>query len=210
MKYKLTILISLFVQLCYSQTDCKLAVKAAKHDFNKGQYTLHSLEFQPVHNTYVHVLRKNHGIQWRFVGNDSLSYYDCYDSVMISHLKNKYGIDFLNRANKLADSLQLSPNWIAEPEYPGGSSKFYEFIFERLKYKPANLKDNQAKAYVKFIITDKGEITDVELVRGGINEDIDRQLIEIFYQMPKWTPEYLYGEPIGRRMVLAIDLKKNK
>jgi hypothetical protein len=45
---------------------CTQAHTHAQQDFAHGHYEMHSLEFQPLPNTYLDVLDRSYHIQWRF------------------------------------------------------------------------------------------------------------------------------------------------
>lgn len=99
-----------------TKSDCEIASILAQADFDNSHYSLHSLEFVSTENTYIHTLKKHYNINW--VYNDSLAYYNCYDSVMINNLKNKYGYDFLDKAKHIADSLENINNKICQFSSP--------------------------------------------------------------------------------------------
>jgi len=206
MKRQITILLILLRQLCFGQENCKQAEKTAINDFKKGNYVFHSLEFQPIENTYLYVLKEDYNIQWRFTVQDSLNYYDCYDSTQAVFLKEKHGNDFLDKARAKADSLEKTENWRKDPEFADGKAGMYKFIIDRLKIEPGDLGDMPStKVYVQFSITKTGTVEDVDVIKG-ISDKIDNRLIQIFKEMPEWTPAYLYGKPIRQKCTYPIIL----
>ena len=125
---------------------------------------------------------------------------------MTELLKTIYGKDFLNRARILTDSLDKTENWKSDPEYPGGQQAFTKLLTERLKQVGINKTDFTTKVYVNFIISTSGKIINPEIIRG-LNADIDRKIVTIIKQMPKWKPAYLYGKPIKQRYTMPIKLE---
>ena len=186
-----------------AQTDCQKANECAKMDFKKSDFSFHSVEMLPVENTYFYVLKKYYNINWYFT--DSLDYYACYDSVMIDLLKVKYGADFLKRAQAKADSLENTENWRKDAEFPGGQIEMLKFISTRLLNTDLINDDIKTKRYVEIEIDSTGEVTNV-LIRRGINEKFDKEVISIINQMPKWKPAYLYGKPIRQKYVFPINV----
>lgn len=175
----------------FGQTYCAKAKLKAQTDFKKGNYFFHSLAFLPTENTYLFVLRKYYTIQWRFIDQNSLNYYNCYDSIMTICLKEKYGTDFINKANRKADSLEKTVNWIKKPTFPGGDSAMFKFISDRLMIEQGDLGAKiQTKIIVQVIINEKGKIKDIRILTK-ISKKIDRQVVRIFKEMPKWEPAYL-------------------
>jgi hypothetical protein len=207
---QLTLIFTLIVSTTFTacgQTECNKAKLNAQTDFEEGNYFFHSLEFQPIENTYLFVLREDYNIQWRFIDQDSLDYYNCYDSALTLNLKKKYGDDFLNNATIKADSLERTENWRKEPEFPGGNAAMFKFIWDRLKIEQGDLGDRiQTKIFISFTITEKGELEEIKVLKG-ISEKVDNKVVQIFKEMPNWSPAYLYGKPTRMRYSLPIQLE---
>jgi hypothetical protein len=113
-----------------SKTSCEKANRSAINDFNAGQYSLHSQEVLPVENAYFYVLRQYYNVSWYFT--DSLDYYGCYDSTMVTLLNQKYQFDILAKARQEADSLESAPNWSKPAEYLGGIGEFLRYVRKKL------------------------------------------------------------------------------
>lgn len=201
------ILLILSGQLTFGQTHCNKAKSNAQTDFEEGNYFFHSLEFQPTESTYLFVLREDYNIQWRFIDQDSLAYYDCYDSVLTVNLKKKYGDDFLNNVTTKADSLERTENWRKEPEFPGGNAAMFKFIMDRLIIEQDDLGEGiQTKIFISFTITEKGALEDIKVLKG-ICEKVDSKVVQIFNEMPNWIPGHLYGKPVRKSYSLPIQLE---
>lgn len=207
---QLTLIFTLIVSTTFTtcgQTDCYKAKLNAQTDFEKGNYLFHSLEFQPTENTYLFLLSKDYNIQWRFIDQDSLDYYDCYDSALTVNLKKKYGDDFLNNTRTKADSLERTENWRKEPEFPGGNAAMFKFIKERLKIEESDLGERiQIKIFISFTINEQGKLEDIKVMKG-ISEKVDNKVVQIFKEMPNWSPAYLYGKPTRMRYSVPIKLE---
>lgn len=67
-----------------------------------------------------------------------------------------------------------------EPKFPGGDLALYAFIKMNLEY-PQDCV--QGIVYVKFLITECGEIDSIHVIRG-INEEMDRAAINVIRAMP--------------------------
>ncbi len=208
MKRQISIILLVFsVLTAFGQSECDKADLKAKQDFKEGNYLFHSLEFHPTENTFLFVLREEYDVQWRFIGQDSLNYYNCYDSTLTDLLKKKYGADFLKKATAKADSLENTDNWRSEPEFPGGKSAMFKFINNRLKIEDGDLGDRiQTKIFIQFTIMEDGEISDIKIMRG-ISEKVDNKVVQIFEEMPNWKPAYLYGKPTRQRYTYPINIE---
>jgi hypothetical protein len=69
--------------------------------------------------------------------------------------------------------------------FKNGSSSVTDYLnsksileIEKIQYK---------RGVFKLLITEKGEISGVTLIYGGITESIENQLISAFFKMPNWN-----------------------
>jgi hypothetical protein len=186
------------------KSDCEKASIQAQKDFEDSNYAFHSLEFLPVENSYTHVLDKYYNIKWYFT--DSLDYYNCYDSAMIKLLKNKYGLDFLERAEIIADSLDQTENWKKDASYPGGQKELFKFIYSNLRTDSINFESGNTRIFLQVEIDSTGRVMNPKIMRG-INEQIDNRTIEVVKKMPNWKPGYLYGKKIRQTFTIPIRLE---
>ncbi|HEX5112017.1 MAG TPA: TonB family protein [Saprospiraceae bacterium] len=86
--------------------------------------------------------------------------------------------------------------------------KMFEYVAQHLQY-PEDMKANktEGKVYVKFVITEKGDVADVE-VQKSLTPSADRAALDIVNGMNKnvgkWTPGSKDGKPVAMDMVLPI------
>jgi len=208
MKRQISTILLIFIGLkSFGQVDCEKAELRALNDYKEGKYHFHSLEFQPTESTYLYVLREDYNVQWRFIDQDSLDYYSCYDSTLTDFLKNKYGQNFLEKATAKSDSLEKTNNWRSEPEFPGGKIALFQFINNRLKIEAGDLGDRiQTKIFIHFTIKENGKLEDIIVLRG-ISDKVDKKVVQIFKEMPHWKPAYLYGKPVRQQYTYPIQLE---
>lgn len=125
---------------------------------------------------------------------------------MIIKLKYKYGSDFLEKARILADSLEHTENWISNAEYHGGQQELMKYILTRLKIDSTDLADGiKTKLYVELEIDSTGKAMN-PIIRRGIGERTDKNMIELINKMPNWKPAYLYGKPIRQKYIIPLNL----
>jgi hypothetical protein len=205
---KLVFILSLMtiVTAC-KPTSCETASNLAITDFERGLYSFHSAEFQPVENSYLYVLRQDYNIKWYFT--DSLDFYKCYDSTLITLLEKKYSKDFLTKARKVADSLDLIPDWTKPPaSFNGEINELLNKVIEKLK--SGDLGPNiSSRLFVQLTIDSSGAAINPEIIKGGINKSVDEKTIDIIKGVlheTKWTPAYLYGRPVKSRFIILIKM----
>jgi len=90
------------------------------------------------------------------------------------------------------------------PEFEGGLKSLYKFLGENIKY-PAREKDAgiQGVVHVRFVVGKKGEIRNVEVLRG-VNEAIDNEAIRVLKAMPNWKPGKQRGKKVKVSYMLPI------
>lgn len=90
------------------------------------------------------------------------------------------------------------------PEFPGGEDAMYKFISENIKY-PASAKENsiQGTVYVKFVVSDKGKISDAVVVKG-IGSGCDEEALRVVKKMPNWSPGMQQGKQVDVYYTLPI------
>jgi len=209
MKAILTILVLIMtISLTFSQSDCQRAIERAEKDFNNSNFAFHSGEFLiSEKNSFLYVLREFFKINWYFT--DSLSYYNCYDSIMTVNLKKKFGDNFLIKAQFLADSLDSSKYWTKDAMFPGGEDSLFKFIEYKLLDLKINLDSIKSRMYIEIEIDSTGKVKN-PIIRRGINNEIDKKVLLIFTQMPDWEPAYLLGKPIRQFWNIPITVDKLK
>lgn len=93
-----------------------------------------------------------------------------------------------------------------EPEFPGGRKALLAYLKKAIVYpEKAAAAGIGGKVYLKFIVTDEGEIRDVKVSRG-IPEcpECDAEAVRVVKAMPLWIPYAIKGEPVHSYMSLPI------
>ncbi|MBL7923652.1 MAG: energy transducer TonB [Bacteroidia bacterium] len=95
------------------------------------------------------------------------------------------------------------------PVFPGGEEALYDYIKTHLRY-PDSLagKNIQGKVYLTFIVSEKGKISDVEVLRG-VQRDLDQEAVRMIQSMPDWIPGEQSGVPVKVRFSLPVYFKLN-
>jgi hypothetical protein len=77
------------------------------------------------------------------------------------------------------------------------------------KYKiPTILIDNgyTGSIYVEFVVERDSSISNIKLIRG-IDEPLDKSVIETIKAMPKWIPGINKGKAVRTRFVLPVSIR---
>jgi Gram-negative bacterial TonB protein C-terminal len=92
-----------------------------------------------------------------------------------------------------------------QPEFPGGISKLYEYIYSGLKV-PESPEAINRKMVVSFIVEKDGSLSDIKVLRG-VAENLDAQVISRLKDSPKWTPAKIGSQAIRVSFLLPIAIK---
>jgi TonB family protein len=98
-------------------------------------------------------------------------------------------------------------DYVEEPAtFPGGSEALKIFISKNLRY-PESMKEAgvQGKVYLKFIVSETGEISDVKIARGIPDcKECDTEAIRFVKSMPKWIPGKNNGKAVKSYFTLPV------
>ena len=84
------------------------------------------------------------------------------------------------------------------------NERLVKYILGVLEYpEAARTSRTEGTVYLSFIVTEDGEVGDVEVLHG-IGNGCDEAAIRIVREMPPWEPALLEGKPIPARMSLPI------
>ena len=90
------------------------------------------------------------------------------------------------------------------PKFPGGEEALKQYIFKNLNY-PVEAQENNisGKIYVKFVVTKKGEVTNVSLIRS-VHPLLDNEAIRVVQSLPDWIPGRQAGKKINVWFTIPI------
>ena len=82
------------------------------------------------------------------------------------------------------------------PEFPGGEDALHKYLVEHTKYpKNAKKKNVSGLVYVQFVINEKGEIGDIDILRSA-DPALNKEAIRVVRNMPNWIPGKIRGKPV--------------
>lgn len=89
------------------------------------------------------------------------------------------------------------------PEPRGGYGEFYKTLGKNLKYPSrAYRMGTQGRVFVQFVVTEKGEVADVKVVRG-IGNGCDEEAMRVI-ALTQWHAGKQRGRPVKVRMVQPV------
>jgi len=98
-----------------------------------------------------------------------------------------------NSVKKVADSQVLSKADVM----PEPITDFSTYVMHNVIY-PKSARDSnvQGKVTVKFIVNEDGHISDITVMDGGVQKDIDAEVVRLIKRMPAWKPGMQDGKPV--------------
>lgn len=117
-------------------------------------------------------------------------------------LGNAYVFTSHAQDNKIFETTALD----AQPEYPGGMSKFYKELATNLKYPPAAAKANiSGTVNTSFIIEKDGSINDIKVVSDKkIGGGLEEETIRIIKASKKWKAGVKNGKAVRTKYMLPV------
>jgi len=94
-------------------------------------------------------------------------------------------------------------------DFPGGIAKLKEYMKANLMYPETALELGiEGKCYLQFIVSAKGNISNVKVIRGIPDcPECDKEAIRLTKAMPNWTPGKINGEPVNSLFNIPISFK---
>jgi TonB family protein len=86
--------------------------------------------------------------------------------------------------------------------FPGGTNAWLAFLGNHLHY-PDSLQHIKGEVLVKFIITAKGTIETVEIVKS-LDPVLDQEAIRVILKSPKWKPAKQNGKKVQETITQPI------
>lgn len=82
------------------------------------------------------------------------------------------------------------------PKFPGGDVALRKYIAENIRY-PEMAKENdiQGTVYVRFVVNEKGKVTDVTVLRG-VDPLLDAEAVRVVKSLPDYTPGKQRGKAV--------------
>ena len=91
-----------------------------------------------------------------------------------------------------------------KPEFPGGLSKFYQFISQN--YSAPNIPGLKGKVLVSFVIEKDGSITDIKVLKD-IGYGSGQEAVRVLKKCPNWTPAEQNGKKVRAAFMLPLNIE---
>ncbi len=113
-----------------------------------------------------------------------------------------------HRERKITDLAEVVYQW---PKYPGGGDEFLKFLEKTNKEMRDRLPAGIKKAFIQmeFIIDKDGTPVNFKVIKGGVNDDFNDELItKLETTMANWQPALVNDKPVAKKMVQTISIEK--
>lgn len=101
---------------------------------------------------------------------------------------------------------------VDEPaDFPGGMAAARAYLANNIKY-PQTAVDMgiEGKCYLKFIVSESGNISNVKVVRGVQDcPECDAEATRVIKSMPDWKPGKVNGKAVNSTFTLPVQFKLN-
>jgi len=94
------------------------------------------------------------------------------------------------------------------PEFPGGTDALLEYVSASIRYPESCIKDSiQGRVIVQFVVDKEGVIRETEIIRGSLDDALDKEALRIVNSMPRWKPGIHRGRNVKTRYLLPVKFK---
>ena len=88
------------------------------------------------------------------------------------------------------------------------AGKFGLWVFDNIKYPEEAYKNGaQGRVTLQFVISRKGDIKDVKVVKSSGNELLDNEAMRVVSMSPAWTPGKVEGKPVDVLFTFPVVFK---
>lgn len=97
------------------------------------------------------------------------------------------------------------------PEFPGGMEAYKKFLVDNIRY-PESAKEMgiEGRCYLRFVVTEQGDIKDVEVVKGiPGGRECDLEARRVLRMMPNWKPGRNGGKAVSCFVTMPVAFKMN-
>ena len=134
-------------------------------------------------------------------------------SMTIVGTDEEHGIDVadLEEHKSIAEDLEEKIYDVVDqsPEFPGGKNGIARYLDRNLRY-PEIARENgvQGRLILRFVVNQNGEISDVNVIRGG-DPSLEKEAMRVIKAMPKWVPGKINGKAVNSYFILPINFILN-
>lgn len=145
-----------------------------------------------------------------------LSQSRCYENGRLHGYFVSYGLQGDTTDYDVYQQGEVIKSWSAKPptgepdftlyeeaaEFPGGRKAWYEYLGDNLEY-PKSAQNVKGEVLVKFIISPKGTIETVEVLKS-LHPALDKEAIRVIKKSPRWKPAKQNGKQVQTTMTMPI------
>lgn len=93
------------------------------------------------------------------------------------------------------------------PKFPEKYGNLKMYISQRLKYPEEALENSiQRRVFVQFVITLKGEVKNVNIIRG-VDPLMDKEAFKVIANLPDFEPAILHGKKVNAYFTFPVNFK---
>ncbi|MGM0375902.1 MAG: TonB family protein [Bacteroidota bacterium] len=94
------------------------------------------------------------------------------------------------------------------PEFPGGENALRNYLGNETNYPEEAIENNlEGRAYVKFVITKEGEISQTKIAKSSGHDMLDKEALRVVEGMPDWKPGRQRGEKVNVSFTVPINFE---
>lgn len=122
-----------------------------------------------------------------------------------AQIKRVSTVNPMSGGNSSYDDIYDYDNVDIKPQFPGGECDLFNFINETREYPYEAYKNKiEGRVLCTFVVNSDGSISNIDIVRGASNEQLNREAMRVISVMPKWEAGKVNGKVVRVRCFLPI------
>jgi len=197
-----------------SQIDnCEKGKLNAIKDFENDQLGYYFFGHpNPKFNTWVRTIKEEYDLTTKGGGDIIFEEGECYNEIIETKLKAKYGEHVFERINQKVDSLYKIGLGDRNAEFKGGQDELLKHIYCNIKEGLLKEESQKMTIIAQLIINEKGK-TKIDTLRlRNISENetsiYKSEVKELIDKMPNWIPAIQNKEKIKNSYIIPIRFSK--
>lgn len=185
--------------------DCKPAKDSLKNRLARGEISFYNLSsYQTGQYDFVTISKNRYTKVAYPKGYPLPSFISCYNKEIKKTLDSIYKVDFFKRTDSILNNYDKTGRGYYSADFPGGPGALQKFMDKNVslpKDAKADNADKLIRVYYSFTIDEKGNLSDIKLLKSNCKSCEDSVFTAI-KKMPPFKPATEAGAPKKIKYIL--------
>lgn len=124
------------------------------------------------------------------------------DTLLIEHFEKGKYIYTITPKTVIKDSVYMKVDKL--PKFPSKYGDLQTYISKRLIFPAVHAESSiQGKVYIRTILTSKGKISNIKILRG-VDPELDNEALKVISRLPEFEPARLNGKAVNVYFTIPV------